>query len=331
MNNFPKVSIIVPVFNVVDFLSASIGSAITQSYPNVEVVIVNDGSTDESETVIQKIISNVPIAKLYNQTNQGLSAARNYGLSKSTGDFILFLDSDDQIQKNTVSLLMKKINNDKTEVVFFNYNFYNIDSESIIQGPKINKNLGNICDSKLVLQSLLRGEIEHHSWGFIAKKSIYLNNNIQFPVGRSYEDIATTYKIIISQLSNSISILHSPKLYLYSIRSNSIVNTVNLNHIKDILVDAQEIINTFQNESIFRIDLQVFSVNIMKWTTILSSKLGNRKDRKLAMQCILSFKQSNELKNPELQLEKISFADLTYKFFGVRGIYIIYRLRGMLL
>lgn len=331
MKNFPKVSIVIPVFNVAKFLNMSIASAIEQSYPNIEVIIVNDGSTDESAEIIKNLISKVSFARLYNQKNKGLSAARNYGLSKSTGDFIIFLDSDDQIQKNAISLLMNKINSDKTNVVFFNYSFYNTDDETIVKGPTIDERLGGISDSKLVLQSLLRGQIEHHAWGFIAKKNIYLDNRIEFPVGRFYEDIATTYKIIISQFHNNISILHSPILYLYSIRNDSIVNTKSLNHIRDILLGAQEIIDNLKNESAFQTDLQIFSEHIIKWTTVLSSKLSNKKDRKIAIQSIILFSNTNELKIVTRTSEKKSLVDLIYKSFGVKGVYFAYRLKEILL
>lgn len=331
MKNCPKVSIVIPVFNVANFLDISIGSAIDQSYPNIEVIIVNDGSTDESAEIIKNLISNVPFARLYNQENQGLSAARNYGLSKATGDFIIFLDSDDQIRKNAISLLINKINSDKTNVVFFNYSFYNIDSETTVKGPVINERLEGISDSKLVLRSLLRGQIEHHAWGFIAKKNIYLDNGIEFPVGRFYEDISTTYKIIISQFSNNISILHSPILYFYSVRKDSIINTKSLNHIRDILLGAQEIIDTLKNESAFQTDLQIFSEHIIKWVTVLSSRLENKKDRKIAMQNIMLFSNINELKIFGMKSEKKSLVDFIYKLFGVRGVYFTYRLKEILL
>ncbi|MCS9984080.1 glycosyltransferase family 2 protein [Weissella paramesenteroides] len=331
MKNCPKVSIVIPVFNVANFLDISIGSAIDQSYPNIEVIIVNDGSTDESAEIIKNLISNVPFARLYNQENQGLSAARNYGLSKATGDFIIFLDSDDQIRKNAISLLINKINSDKTNVVFFNYSFYNINSETTVKGPVINERLEGISDSKLVLRSLLRGQIEHHAWGFIAKKNIYLDNGIEFPVGRFYEDISTTYKIIISQFSNNISILHSPILYFYSVRKDSIINTKSLNHIRDILLGAQEIIDTLKNESAFQTDLQIFSEHIIKWVTVLSSRLENKKDRKIAMQNIMLFSNINELKIFGMKSEKKSLVDFIYKLFGVRGVYFTYRLKEILL
>ena len=111
MNN--KVSIIVPIYNTEKYLTHCLDSIINQTYKNLEIILVNDGSTDNSKKIIDDYAKKDSRIKAIHQKNSGQSAARNRGLKEATGDYISFVDSDDEINKKFVEELMRKTDNDK--------------------------------------------------------------------------------------------------------------------------------------------------------------------------------------------------------------------------
>ncbi|BBP45268.1 hypothetical protein THMIRHAS_06410 [Thiosulfatimonas sediminis] len=114
-----KVSIVIPVFNVEKYLDKCLNSALNQDYPNIEVVAINDGSEDKSLEILNSYSETWTNLKVFSQNNQGLSVARNTGIEKSTGDYVMFLDSDDYIALNTVSTLINYISQYGVNTVFF--------------------------------------------------------------------------------------------------------------------------------------------------------------------------------------------------------------------
>ena len=106
-----KFSIIVPVYNVEKYIEKCLESILNQTYDNFEIIVINDGSTDNSKKILDNYKTNKKI-KIINQDNQGLSIARNNGLGAASGDYILFIDSDDYIEEELLSTLNKNINNE---------------------------------------------------------------------------------------------------------------------------------------------------------------------------------------------------------------------------
>ncbi len=115
-NNNIKVSIIVPIYNVSLYLSKCINSIIHQSYKNIEVLLIDDGSTDNSLDIARKFSKMDSRVKIYHKKNGGLASARNYGLSKASGNYIMYVDSDDYIDNNMVELLLKKILKENADI-----------------------------------------------------------------------------------------------------------------------------------------------------------------------------------------------------------------------
>ena len=106
----PKVSIIIPIYNVEIHLDKCISSIINQTYQNIEIILINDGSTDGSENICLKYASFDQRIKYFYKQNGGLSSARNFGLNKFSGDYVLFVDSDDSIALNTIKLIIELVN-----------------------------------------------------------------------------------------------------------------------------------------------------------------------------------------------------------------------------
>ncbi|OTA15395.1 capsular polysaccharide biosynthesis protein CpsI [Xenorhabdus vietnamensis] len=114
----PLISIIIPAFNVESFISNSINSVLRQTYNNIEIIIVNDGSTDNTLNVIENMAGKNKNIIVLSQINKGISSARNLGLSKSTGEYISFLDSDDSIEPIFIESMLKKNEEENSDVVF---------------------------------------------------------------------------------------------------------------------------------------------------------------------------------------------------------------------
>ena len=116
MNNHPLVSIIVPIYNTAKYLPKCLDSILNQTYQNLEIILVDDGSTDDSGTIAKNYAKKDSRIKVIHQENAGQSSARNLGLKKSTGEYISFIDSDDEIKSNFISNLLTPFNKPGTSI-----------------------------------------------------------------------------------------------------------------------------------------------------------------------------------------------------------------------
>lgn len=121
MNSTPLVSIIVPVYNVSEFLPQCMDSLIRQSYHNIEIIAVNDGSTDNSLEILNRYAQKFPQIKIISQANAGLSAARNTGIDASKGEYLCFVDSDDWMDTDTCQKAIEAVQKNNVDIVCWNY------------------------------------------------------------------------------------------------------------------------------------------------------------------------------------------------------------------
>ena len=125
-----KISIIIPVYNVEQYIKNCLESVINQTYDNWEIILIDDGSTDNSKAIYENIA-----IKKFKQTNKGVSAARNLGIEKAQGDYIVFLDADDWIEKNFLERMLEVIENEDADIV--QCNFYYANNRSNIERKHI--------------------------------------------------------------------------------------------------------------------------------------------------------------------------------------------------
>ena len=123
-----KVSVIVPVYNVQDYIEECLLSIMNQSYKEIEIVAVNDGSTDDSLLVLEKMHARDSRIIILNKENGGLSDARNYGIKHSTGDYYLFVDSDDVIHENMVEELLESLMKENADIAVSDMEYFYEDS-----------------------------------------------------------------------------------------------------------------------------------------------------------------------------------------------------------
>lgn len=214
------VSIIVPVYNVSQFIDCCIKSIINQSYTCIEVILVDDGSTDGSGERCDYWSSVDSRIRVIHKKNGGLSSARNTGLQLSSGKYIYFIDSDDWIHSSLVSTCVERLMEDNTDIVFFKYRYASLDGSSTEisrDSPHFPNEVVMSCGQ--ALSALWNENIPNYSWSFLADRHVY--NHVLFPEGKLMEDLATTYRLIVN--ADSVSFV-SCELYFYRIRPGSILD-----------------------------------------------------------------------------------------------------------
>lgn len=257
------VTVIIPIFNVENYLNECLNSVRKQTYTNLEVLMINDGSTDSSKKICEKFSRIDKRFILINQANHGLSYSRNKGLDNAHGEFILFVDADDYIDNNLLQIVIQKMSLKSVDLFAFGY-YEQIGMKKVRPGYK-NPNLME-TSPEIALYHLFRGSFGSYAWRFVTTKKLYADNNIYFPVNKLYEDIATTYKLLGCAHNIYMS---SDKLYYYRQHAKSITHTrssYNLNSISDTFPEMDCFI--YKNYPNLRNELYKFQFNTICMTLI---------------------------------------------------------------
>ncbi len=209
----PKVSVIVPIYNVEKYLEKCINSLLSQTLEDIQIILVNDGSKDNSGNIAKEYEQNNKDRVIYvEKENGGLSDARNYGLKYATGDFIAFLDSDDYIEKNAYEEMYNKAIEENADYV---------ECDFIWEFPnKIRVDKQYPYKNKKEMLSFVRVV----AWNKLIKRQLIIDNNLEFPKGLRYEDVEFTYKLI--PFVNKFTYVDKPFIH-YVQREGSIANVQN--------------------------------------------------------------------------------------------------------
>lgn len=221
-----KVSIIVPIYNTEKYLERCLQSLINQDYKNIEIILINDGSNDNSLAICNKYKNKDNRIIVIDKEHTGVADTRNIGLREATGDYIGFVDSDDYIDKDMFKKLVQGAEKYKCEISMcdlietYNINdeikeykleYIQMDRKQALEQLLYDRNIGNYMTVKLFKRELFDG--------------------IQFPIGTLYEDIYTAYKLF----NKTDNILYIPiPMYHYYQRSDSIVNNITRESIRTI-------------------------------------------------------------------------------------------------
>lgn len=202
-----KFSIILPIYNVEKYLSKCLDSIINQTHRNIEIICINDGSTDNSLQILEEYTQKDGRIKIINQKNQGVSIARNVGIENATGDYILFIDADDWIELDACEVLLNTINNKKFDLIYFNY--YAINSNI--------KRKINIVNKKITKNYFLtNGGL----WNCCYNADFIKKNKISFPKDiKISEDLV--FKTIIILNNPKIEVISEPLYNYFYTRENS--------------------------------------------------------------------------------------------------------------
>lgn len=218
-----KVSVIIPVYNVQDYILECLNSIIYQDFKDFEVIIVNDGSQDNSINNIKSIIDNHSNIHLINKPNGGLSSARNEGLRYATGEYVIFIDSDDYIQKDFISSLYSEAKKYNLDIACGGYTSIYSDNSIYprIRNRQIFKNKAT-SGKEILLNQLKNNDYCVEVWDDLYKREFLLDNNIFFIEGIVHEDEEFTSRaLLVAQRVKAIETYG----YMYRQRENSIMNT----------------------------------------------------------------------------------------------------------
>ena len=213
-----KVSIVVPVYKVESYLRRCLDSIVSQTYKNIEVILVDDESPDNCGQICEEYASKYPYITVLHQKNQGLSGARNSGAKIATGDYVTFIDSDDFVTNDYVEYLMDLIERYDADVSVATF-VYQYDNKSILR----RKN-DYYSECVLPVEAIKRmnyGQgVGLTAWAKMYKKELAFR--YPYPVGRLYEDVATTYKIISDCKRVAVS---NKQIYYWIQRVDSIMHS----------------------------------------------------------------------------------------------------------
>ncbi len=216
------VSVIVPAYNVENYIEKSIKSLITQTYNNLEIIVIDDGSSDGTWDRIEALMSKDNRIKGFRLENSGVSNARNYALNKASGDYCMFLDADDSLTEDAVMTLVNEIENNNTDWVNCQYN--RLDEEGqLLEEYSFTKGFIDTSDDdkklSFIRDKLLEYYVGYEVWNKIFRMSVIKDNKLEFirdcHIG---EDLA--FNIEYAYYANSISCIEN-RLYNYLIRSGS--------------------------------------------------------------------------------------------------------------
>ncbi|WP_296887529.1 glycosyltransferase family 2 protein [uncultured Methanobrevibacter sp.] len=218
-----KISVVLPVYNVADYIRKCLDSLVNQTFKDFEVICVNDGSTDLSLGILEGYALTDSRFKIISQENQGLSGARNTGIEHIQGEYVLFVDSDDWLEENALELLYEHVKGFNSEITMFKFKFFDDDTSEISEDQFTNLEVidptlyaGNFSYND-VLDIIFK--ISHAPFNKLYKTSFLKDLDAKFLYGFYYEDVEFFYKVFFK--AKKVSVLPQ-YLYYYRIRDYSI-------------------------------------------------------------------------------------------------------------
>ncbi len=255
----PKISIIVPVYNVEKYLSTCLDSLINQTLKDIEIICINDGSTDNSLNILNEYAQkDTRIVVIYKE-NSGPGSCRNLGIEKATGKYIQFVDSDDWIEKETCEICYQKALEHSVDMVSFNAN--KICNKKLFPIYYYNTRTEKLISFEEVLPVIFKSPF--HSWHYLIKTHFLIDNNIRYPENIFWcEDIPFVLKCWIH--SKKVCLLPN-RLYNYIQQQNSI--TQNNKHFFDLfkLIPILKNMKSEKQNSLFNKELSSWIVEHFCW------------------------------------------------------------------
>lgn len=220
------VSIIIPVYNVEEYLPECIESVLAQTYPHLEIFLVDDGSTDNSGKICDEYATVDSRIKVIHQVNSGVSHARNVALNNITGEYLIFVDSDDIINFNLVEVCFDTIQHENVDMIIYPYQKFS-GTEEVSRDKYCSEDVKKLFMSKdMLLHEVFKGNNGFQRFRMLACNKMYKTaffEGIRFPEGRRYgEDAAVTYQIL-KRVEKAVY-LENIKLYYYRDNPNSALN-----------------------------------------------------------------------------------------------------------
>lgn len=218
--NEPLISVIVPIYNVEKYLRECVDSILAQSYSNLEILLVDDGSPDKCPEICDEYAKKDNRVKVIHRNNGGLAYARNVGIANSSGDYLTFIDSDDLVANEYIEHLYNGLAENGADVSIASFCSFDNENKLIVLNNYVAFQRMSIqcCFENYTSINTNTSMTFITAWNKLYKKELFIE--IKYPEGKLYEDAFTTYKI----LKKAIKIVYSPmKLYYYRLNPQSIL------------------------------------------------------------------------------------------------------------
>lgn len=274
-----KVSIIIPIYGVESYIESCLKSVCVQDYNNLEVILVDDASPDKSIALAKKFIEGCDRKEIFriitHKENRGLSAARNTGIEASAGDYIYFLDSDDQLASpNSISLLVKAVVENKADIAIGNYLRVCEDGNYTSKYDKPQQ-----LRNQSLISAFVKGDIPVTAWNKLISKHFF-KQGLRFKNGILNEDELFSYQILFTNPSVAMV---GEVTYLYYQREGSIMNTANLKRIESPVVVYEEVVSEYLrlggNNHLILQNLDHFAFR--RYVAVMRSAIPSEKKREL--------------------------------------------------
>lgn len=302
------ISIIVPIYKVENYLEKCIESILNQTYKDIEIILVDDGSPDNCGKICDEYAKKDKRIKVIHKQNGGLSDARNFGIDLATGEYIIFVDSDDYIDRNMCRILLNYAKKYDADIVSCNFKDVYVNNVEKINKQCINKNLEIVSNIKALYKYFLKNTTDMVVvWNKLYKKKVFFDEkNVRFPKGKLHEDMYTTYKLYYYA---SKIVFIDDILYYYFRHKDSITGSISKKNLLDKIDAVIEQYEFFKDKKIdlkYMTQIKCIDSYIeflkIKHKMMLNDKILNNKMISLK-KCIL-FNKKDVLKNSYMNWKK---------------------------
>lgn len=304
-----SISVIIPVYNVEEYIERCLTSVLNQTYSTIEVILVDDGSTDNSGSICDRYAKQDQRIKVIHKKNGGLSDARNSGLKIAKGKYVCFVDSDDVMAPNCIELLYNLCVKNDAEISMGQYQIF-CEKITFVDGNKQNEEVLNGCE---ILWRLFGKDYVTYvvAWGKLYLRQLF--EDVEFPYGKINEDEATTYKLFNKAKRVAVS---EANVYGYYMRQGSITKSVFTHKKLDFLAIAKERYLFFESQE--KIDLRdsfefVYAVNLVAYRIRVKKYL---KEKEIVRKLWQEYKRVfNELKKSQYISKKKKIGLYLFRIF----------------
>lgn len=269
------ISIIVPIYRVEKYLKRCIDSIIGQTYSNLEVILVDDGSPDACPKICDWYCDRDERIKVIHKQNGGLSEARNTGLNNSSGEYVIFIDSDDYVSKYFVEILYKELKKNNADVSVCSFHMTD-EEKPLVEKFDLMYSVKIFSNRKDIMNNFFNHNCGKFvvAWNKLYKKALF--NEINYPKGRNYEDEATTYKILYK--ASRVVYVEVP-LYYYYQRNDSIMGKSLSKQNLNAFISLEEVVDFYalKGETRFENKAKIRYLKTAIGYIINAEKVGKRK------------------------------------------------------
>lgn len=326
----PLVTVVIPVYKVEKFIERCLASVVSQSYNEIECILVNDVTPDKSMIIAEKYISEHPDVdfKIINQPkNMGLSMARNAGMESAKGKYIYFLDSDDELYPDTISRLVNLAEKTNADLTMGEVLGIRLPSKEQIDIFPIHEKRDLIEGNSEVFKAFVNGGFPVSSWNKLIKRNFLVKNHLWFTAGLFAQDALHSFEMALHL--ESIAFLRE-KTYKYFLHANSVIHNRNKVHFDNWITIAQKVDQHYREEENperkklilqYLVDFKSMTLQ-MNWKAQKNEDLWKRsyseyrKLKSLTLKDYLSKKFTKELKKKNLFISLP--VNLGYRFFKWR-------------